>query len=70
MKILCVQEPETEYPTEQRDLSPGELRQRAHLVPGMDKIITFHDRSLNFSKLYVKVRKLRQQNFRQKVRNL
>ena len=37
---------------------------------GLDKIKTFRDRSLNFSKLSVKVRKLRQQNLRQKVRNL
>ena len=37
---------------------------------GLDKIKTFRDRSLNLSKLSVKVRKLRQQNLRQKVRNL
>ena len=37
---------------------------------GLDKIKTFRDRSLNFSKLSVKVRKLRQQNLRQKVQNL
>ena len=38
--------------------------------PGLDKIKTFRDRSLNFSKLSVKVRKLRQQNLQQKVQNL
>ena len=37
---------------------------------GLDKIETFRDRSLNFSKPSVKVSKLRQQNLRQKVRNL
>ena len=37
---------------------------------GLDKIKTFRDRSLNCSKLSVKVRKLQQQNLRQKVRNL
>ena len=46
-------------------------RRGANLLhAGLDKIKTFRDRSLNFSKLSVKVRKLRQQNLRQKVRNL
>ena len=38
--------------------------------PGLDKIKTFRDHSINLSKLSVKVHKLRQQNLRQKVRNL
>ena len=38
--------------------------------PGLDKIKIFRDHSLNLSKLSVKVHKLRQQNMRQKVRNL
>ena len=37
---------------------------------GLDKIKTFRDRSGNFSKLSVKVRKLRQQNLQQKVQNI
>ena len=37
---------------------------------GLDKIKKFRDRSLKFSKLSVKVHKLRQQNLRQKERNL
>ena len=37
---------------------------------GLDKIKTFCDRSLNFTKLSVKVHKLRQQNLQQKVQNL
>ena len=44
--------------------------QYPHETPGLDKIKTFRDRSLNFSKLSVKVRKLLQENLRQKVRNL
>ena len=43
---------------------------RHYPFAGLDKIKTFRDRSLNFSKLSVKVRKLRQQNLRQKVWNL
>ena len=38
--------------------------------PVLDKIKTFRDRSWNFSKLSVKVRKLQQQNLQQKVQNL
>ena len=37
------------------------------IAAGLDKIKTFRDRSLNLSKLSVKVRRLRQQNLRQKV---
>ena len=39
-------------------------------LPGLDKIKTFREHSLNFSKLSVKVRKLWQENLRQKVWNL
>ena len=34
--------------------------------PGLDKIKTFRDRSWNFSKLFMKVRKLQQQNLQKK----
>ena len=38
--------------------------------PGLDKIETFRAHSLNIFKLSMKVRKLRQGNLRQKVRNI